>query len=138
MDFDTCLPMIPCFPGEFNQIILNIVINAAHAIADAIEGNSVGKGEIRVSTRNEGDWVGIYIQDTGGGVPEAIRSKIFDPFFTTKGVGKGTGQGLAIAHSSVVDKHGGKIRFETEIGKGTTFIIHLPLVQGQSKREKAA
>jgi two-component system, NtrC family, sensor kinase len=71
------------------------------------------------------------VSDTGGGIPEAIRSKIFDPFFTTKEVGKGTGQGLAIAHSVIVQKHRGTIHFESEMGKGTTFIIQLPLAEGK-------
>jgi signal transduction histidine kinase len=72
------------------------------------------------------DWAEIRIQDTGSGIPEKVQSRIFDPFFTTKAIGKGTGQGLAIAHSVVVDKHNGSIHFETEEGKGTTFIIRLP------------
>jgi len=82
-----------------------------------------GKGTITISTRCDGDWAEIRIRDTGTGIPERARERVFDPFFTTKGVGKGTGQGLAIAHSVVVDKHGGTITFETEAGKGTTFVI---------------
>jgi PAS domain S-box-containing protein len=126
-EFDPTLPMVPCLPGDLNQVILNIVINAAHAIADVVGDGSGQKGQIKVSTSQQGPWVEIRIQDTGGGIPKAIRSRVFDPFFTTKEVGKGTGQGLAISHSTVVDKHGGTIHFETEIGKGTTFIIQLPL-----------
>jgi len=80
-----------------------------------------------VRTRLDGDWIEISIGDTGTGIPEAARNKIFDPFFTTKEVGKGTGQGLAIAHSVIVKKHGGTLRFETECGKGTTFFIRLPI-----------
>jgi signal transduction histidine kinase len=124
-DFDTCLPHVSCMPGEFNQAILNIVVNAAHAIGDKLNGK--GKGVIAVKTRQKGDKVEIRISDTGTGIPESAREKIFEPFFTTKEVGKGTGQGLAIARSVVVDKHQGEITFETEMGQGTTFIIRLPL-----------
>jgi len=84
------------------------------------------KGEISVTTRWEDGWAYIRISDTGAGIPASIRDRIFDPFFTTKPVGRGTGQGLAIAHAIVVEKHGGRLRFETEVGKGTTFIIELP------------
>jgi signal transduction histidine kinase len=85
-----------------------------------------GKGKIKVETRNYRAWAEIRIQDTGSGIPDKIRARIFDPFFTTKEIGKGTGQGLAIARSVVVGKHGGTIHFESEEGKGTTFIIRLP------------
>ncbi|HEY8967056.1 MAG TPA: ATP-binding protein, partial [Candidatus Methylacidiphilales bacterium] len=130
--FDPALPLVPCRIGEINQVVLNLVVNAAHAIGDLaqIPGRLPnGKGTITISTRpsDDGDWAEVRIADTGGGIPEAIRGKIFDPFFTTKEVGKGTGQGLAIAHSVVVDKHGGAISFETELGQGTTFLIRLPL-----------
>jgi signal transduction histidine kinase len=123
-DFDATLPPVCCLPGEFNQVILNIIVNAAHAIADREQGN--GKGVIGVRTVRLGNTVEIRISDTGTGIPEAARGRVFDPFFTTKEVGKGTGQGLAIARSVVVDKHQGEISFETEMGKGTTFIIRLP------------
>jgi len=126
-DFSPDLPLVPCLPGEFNGVILNIIVNAAHAIADIVEDGSEEKGKITVSTHHDGDWVEIRISDTGMGIPEEIRSKIFDPFFTTKDVGKGTGQGLSISHNVVVEKHGGTINFETETGKGTTFIIRLPI-----------
>jgi len=126
-DFDSTLPLVPCIAGEFNQIILNIIVNAAHAIADVVGDGSEGKGKIKITTGRDGDSVVIRISDTGSGIPEAIHNRIFDPFFTTKDVGKGTGQGLAIAHSVIVDKHDGAIDFETEEGKGTTFIIQLPL-----------
>jgi signal transduction histidine kinase len=126
-EFDPNLPPVPCLPGEINQTVLNIVVNATHAIADALGEAGGGKGTITVSTRRDGDWAEIRIRDTGSGIPETARARIFDPFFTTKGVGKGTGQGLAIAHSVVVDKHGGTIHFETELGRGTTFVIRLPI-----------
>jgi signal transduction histidine kinase len=125
-NLDESLPPVPCLVGQFNQVVLNIIVNAAHAIADIVKGTGM-KGTITVSTRREGDSAEIRIADTGGGIPEAIRSKIFDPFFTTKEVGKGTGQGLAIARSVVVDKHGGTIAAESELGQGTTFVIRLPL-----------
>jgi signal transduction histidine kinase len=123
-DFDLSLPPVACLPGEFNQVILNIVVNAAHAIAEKEAGK--GKGVINVSTRSQGDKVEIRISDTGTGIPETARGRIFDPFFTTKEVGKGTGQGLAIARSVVVDKHQGEIFFETQTGQGTTIVIRLP------------
>lgn len=127
MDFDPELPLVPVLPGEFNQVILNIVINATHAIADVVGPGGERKGLITVGTRRIGEWVEVRIGDTGTGIPEAVRQRIFDPFFTTKKVGQGTGQGLAIAHSVVVRKHGGTIGFETETGRGTTFVIRLPL-----------
>ena len=126
-DFDPSLPLIPCLPGEFNQVILNLIINAAHAIDDANRKTGQEKGRIKIQTLNSPGWAEIRIQDTGSGIPEEIRSRVFDPFFTTKEIGKGTGQGLAIARSVVVDKHGGSIHFESKEGKGTTFIIRLPL-----------
>lgn len=126
-DFDPQLPLVPCFVGEFNQVILNLIINAAHAIGDTVEAGQQKKGRITVHTRQRGEWAEIRIGDTGTGIPEAVRSKIFDPFFTTKQVGQGTGQGLAISHQVIVEKHQGQLSFETEVGKGTTFIIRLPL-----------
>lgn len=119
------LPPVVCHGGDVNQAILNIIINAAHAIGDVVRGTE-NRGRIVVRTRAEGEHVAISITDTGGGIPEAIRDRIFDPFFTTKEVGRGTGQGLAIARSVVVEKHGGQLSFETEMGRGTTFLIRLP------------
>ena len=125
LDLDPELPSVPCFPGPLNQALLNIVVNAAHAISERkdLEG---GKGRITVSTRRDGDWVEIRIGDTGVGIPEAIRGRIFDPFFTTKEVGKGTGQGLAIAYNVVVKKHKGEIHVESDVGDGATFTLRLP------------
>ena len=120
------LPLIPCFLGEINQVVLNLLVNASHAISDVVKDTG-NLGKLEVRTRLDGDSVEISISDTGTGIPEAARGKIFDPFFTTKEVGKGTGQGLAIAHSVIVNKHGGTLRFETECGKGTTFFIRLPI-----------
>lgn len=135
-EFDPNLPLVQCLPGEINQTILNIVVNAAHAIGDAVRGTNGAKGTITVSTKHDGDYAEIRIRDTGTGIPEQARARVFDPFFTTKGVGKGTGQGLAIAHSVVVDKHAGTICFETESGKGTTFIIRLPLISPNPGKHK--
>jgi signal transduction histidine kinase len=120
------LPDVLCHPGEINQVVLNLVINAAHAIADKVKGTD-SRGLIRVTTHQDEGVAVIAIQDTGCGIPEAVRDRIFEPFFTTKEVGRGTGQGLAIARSVVVDKHGGTLRFETELGRGTTFTIRLPI-----------
>jgi PAS domain S-box-containing protein len=125
------LPPVICHVNEINQVVLNIVVNAAHAIGDAIAG-SEHKGVLTVKTRLSGEDVLISISDTGGGIPEHIRDHIFDPFFTTKEVGRGTGQGLAIAWTAVKDKHGGELSFETKVGHGTTFFIRLPI---QGKRQ---
>lgn len=126
-DFDPNLPVVPCLPGDLNQVFLNIIVNAAHAIADVVGDGASGKGTITVTTSADDEWVEVRISDTGTGIPEAIRQRIFDPFFTTKGVGKGTGQGLAISHSVVTEKHQGSIMVESETGRGSTFIIRLPL-----------
>jgi signal transduction histidine kinase len=125
-DFDAALPTVPCYRAEFNQVILNLIVNAAHAITDASAGNSSEKGTITISTRQSENRAEIRISDTGAGIPEHIRHRIFDLFFTTKEPGRGTGQGLAIAHSVIVDKHDGSIDIETEDGEGTTFVIQLP------------
>jgi signal transduction histidine kinase len=124
------IPLVNCYAGEINQVVLNLVVNAAHAIGDVVRSASEGmgdKGTIRVSTRVLGDQVEIAVSDSGNGIPPDVRSRIFDPFFTTKEVGRGTGQGLAIARNVIVDKHGGTLHFETETGKGTTFFIRLPI-----------
>ncbi len=121
------LPLVPCHSGEFNQVILNLVINAAHALAKGHGDGTHAKGKITVSTERDGAGVKISLHDNGTGIPEGIRSRVFDPFFTTKPVGQGTGQGLALAHNTIVRRHGGKIWFDTEVGKGTTFFIWLPL-----------
>jgi signal transduction histidine kinase/HAMP domain-containing protein len=120
------LPLVQCYLGEFNQVILNLLVNASHAISDVVK-DSGSFGKLTIRSRLDGDEVEISITDTGMGIPEAVRGKIFDPFFTTKEVGKGTGQGLAIARSVIVNKHGGTLRFETECGRGTTFFIRLPV-----------
>jgi len=126
-ELDANLPPVMCVPGELNQVILNLIVNAAHAIADAVAGKPGTKGMITVSTERDGDWVEIRVRDTGTGIPDEVQSSVFNPFFTTKGVGKGTGQGLAIAHTVIVQKHGGTISFDTAMGVGTTFKIRIPV-----------
>ena len=126
------VPLVTCHGGQINQVVLNLVVNAAHAIGDRVKGTH-DKGLITVRTCVDGEFAVIMIGDTGGGIPEAIRKRIFEPFFTTKEVGKGTGQGLSIAHS-VVKSHGGSLSFQTEMGKGTNFMIRLPI----NAQEKAA
>ena len=120
------LPTVVCHVNDINQVVLNIVVNAAHAIGDRLKGTD-GRGTITVATAHQGDQALISISDTGGGIPESIQSRIFDPFFTTKEVGRGTGQGLAIARAIVRDKHGGDLTFESTLGVGTTFLIRLPV-----------
>ena len=127
LTLDPELPGVPCFLGEFNQAVLNLVVNAAHAIGDVVKEHPGTKGVITVLTRRDGDHVEVRVSDTGTGIPEAVRPRIFEPFFTTKAVGKGTGQGLSLVYGNVVKKHGGTVRFESEVGKGTTFILRLPL-----------
>ncbi len=120
------LPTVPCLPGDINQVFLQLIVNAAQAIADKIKGTD-SKGQIIVSTGLLPDHVQIRISDNGDGIPEKIRERVFDPFVTTREVGSGTGQGLTVARSTVVDKHRGRIEFETQTGVGTTFIVTLPL-----------
>ena len=132
------LPPVLCHAGELNQVMLNLLINAAHAIAD-IGGGSDNMGVIRVSTRLDGDAVVISVGDTGGGIPENIRHRIFEPFFTTKEVGRGTGQGLAISHNIIVKRHGGAIDCDSQVGKGTVFRVRLPIDGRRDlSREQAA
>jgi two-component system NtrC family sensor kinase len=120
------IPLITCHGGQINQVVLNLVVNAAHAISDFI-GTNGGRGKIKVKTAVEGELVVISIADTGGGIPEAIRARIIDPFFTTKEVGRGTGQGLSIARNVIAKAHGGSLDFDTELGQGTTFYVRLPI-----------
>lgn len=131
------VPSVVCNLGDINQVFLNLLVNAAHAIGDAVNGTG-RRGLITVRTRQEEDRIAIEIRDTGGGIPENIRGRIFDPFFTTKEVGRGTGQGLAIARSIVVDKHGGSLSFETEVGRGTAFYVRLPVNPAAASQEAGA
>ncbi|MDW8464835.1 MAG: ATP-binding protein [Chloroherpetonaceae bacterium] len=113
------LPMIECYPAQLNQVFLNLIQNAVHAV----EGRPEPK--IHISTTLENGEIVVRISDNGPGIPEEIQSKIFDPFFTTKPVGKGTGLGLSICYS-IIQKHQGTITFETQKGVGTTFIVRIP------------
>ncbi len=122
------MPLVPCVVDEFNHAILNLVINAAHAIGDALKKSGEARGKITVRTRCEAAWAVVEVADTGTGMTPEVRQRIFEPFFTTKGAGKGTGQGLAIVQSIIVKSHHGMIDVQTEPGLGTTFILRLPLV----------
>jgi len=126
LQLDQELPPVPCLGGELNQVVLNLIVNASHAIADVV-GDSGDKGKISISTGCDSTHAVIRVQDSGTGIPEHARAKVFEPFFTTKEVGKGTGQGLAMAYNCVVKRHRGTIDFETVLGQGTTFVIRLPL-----------
>lgn len=125
-DLDPSLPKVWCAPAELNQVVLNMVVNASHAIADSIAAGKYDQGCIRIATRSVGGGVEIAISDDGNGIDPAIQEKIFNPFFTTKEPGKGTGQGLALAHSVIVDMHRGTLFVDSTVGEGTTFTIHLP------------
>lgn len=126
-EFAPDLLPVPCLRNEFSQVVLNLVVNAAHAIGDANKALGREKGHIRVSAKQLDGVFELRVQDDGNGIPNNIRDKIFEPFFTTKAVGKGTGQGLAIVYSAVVDKHQGDVQCESEPGHGTTFIVRLPM-----------
>lgn len=127
-EYNLYLPLISCIPGDLRQAVLNIIMNAVHAIADVVGDGPKIKGKITIGVGLVNNWVEIRISDTGTGIPAEIRPRIFEPFFTTKKIGRGTGQGLPIVHSIITDKHGGTIHYETEMGKGTTFILRLPVV----------
>ncbi len=126
-DLDPRLPAVPCCLNEINQAILNLIVNAADAITEAAAAGRSRKGTIWVATRQVQDSVEIQIKDDGTGIPELIQSRIFDPFFTTKPAGQGTGQGLAIVHDVIVNRHGGSVSFASTPGHGSTFIIRLPV-----------
>lgn len=126
LELDADLPPVPCIAGEVNQVVLNLIVNASHAIADVV-GSSGDKGTITISTSSDDTHAEIRVSDTGTGIPERARAKVFEPFFTTKEVGRGTGQGLSMAYNCIVKRHKGTISFETELGVGTTFIVRLPL-----------
>lgn len=127
------LPPVTCHICNISQVFLNLIVNAAHAVEDAV-GETGKRGLIRVESRLEGDTALICFGDNGCGIPKSIQERIFDPFFTTKGIGRGSGQGLAIAHAVIVDKHGGSIDLESETGVGTVFRIRLP-VKGRAVSE---
>jgi two-component system, NtrC family, sensor kinase len=119
------LPEIECYPGLLNQVFLNLVVNASQAIE--------GEGTVTVRTKHDGDWVDIWITDTGSGIPPEVRSKIFSAGFSTKPIGEGTGLGLTITREIVEDTHGGTIDFETEMGVGTTFHVRIPVQQPRTQ-----
>jgi two-component system, NtrC family, sensor kinase len=122
------IPTVQCHVADLNQVFLNLIVNAGHAIADTGAGKEQPKGKITIRTRRDGEeYVAIEIADTGTGIPHGIRDKVFEPFFTTKGVGRGTGQGLAISRNIVVDRHAGSLSFDSREGTGTTFLIRLPI-----------
>lgn len=129
LNLDPNIPQIQCVPGEINQAILAVLLNAAQAIEDFIGDQATDKkGTISISTHRDGDEVEIRIGDTGTGIPEDIQPHVFEPFFTTRDVGQGSGQGLTMAYSIIVEGHDGSVNFETEEGKGTTFFIRLPIL----------
>jgi len=128
------LPEVTCVPDDMHQVLLNLIVNAAHAIGDARKDGS--KGLIRISTGRDGDLAVISVEDDGCGIPEKNKARIFDAFFTTKEPGRGTGQGLAIVHALVVERHKGSISIESTVGKGTTFAVRLP-IQGAAERRAA-
>jgi two-component system NtrC family sensor kinase len=126
-DLDPTLPLVPCIAGEISQVLLNLIVNAADAIEEVLFGRKETKGIIRISTRLIGGCAEVRVSDTGTGITPEVRARMFDLFFTTKPVGKGTGQGLALAYVTVVNKHHGTIDCETEAGAGTTFVVRLPM-----------
>jgi PAS domain S-box-containing protein len=133
------LPPVECHQGAMNQVFLNLLVNAAHAIEDRqkLDGGSV-KGQVTIATRVEGAQAVVAITDTGSGIPERIQGRIFDPFFTTKEVGRGSGQGLPISRAIVVEKHGGSLDFTTRPGEGTTFLVRLPLTRARAPSPEQA
>jgi PAS domain S-box-containing protein len=133
LELDPNLPAVPCVAGEVNQVILNLIVNASHAIADVV-GSTGEKGRIGISASSDETHAEIRISDSGTGIPEAARAKVFEPFFTTKEVGRGTGQGLSMAYNCIVKRHHGAISFETELSVGTTFIIRLPLLAARGSQ----
>jgi PAS domain S-box-containing protein len=132
LEFDPQLGQVECLAGEFNQVILNLVVNAAHAIGAALQKRPGAKGRITIRTRRVDDSAVVEVQDTGTGIAPEHRERLFEPFFTTKEVGKGTGQGLALAYTTIVEKHQGSIDVDTAVGKGTTFTVRIPLRSAQA------
>jgi PAS domain S-box-containing protein len=118
------LPRVWCHPGDINQVLVNLVVNAAHAIAD---NGTQARGLITVHSYVDGSDAVIQITDTGCGIEPDVATRVFEPFFTTKEVGRGTGQGLSLAYALVTKRHGGTIRFASTPGAGTTFTVRLPI-----------
>jgi signal transduction histidine kinase len=136
MDLEKDLPLVTCHIGDVNQAVLNIIVNAAHAIGDVVKGTDE-RGLLVIKTWRDGGDALIAIRDSGSGIPDAIQDRIFDPFFTTKPVGQGTGQGLSISRSVIVEKHGGQLSFMSDLGAGTTFLIRLP-IRGTTHEERSS
>ena len=132
LELDDSLPLVPCNIGEINQVVLNLIVNGAHAIRDRFENGQKGTLIVKSQFYKDAKCVIVSIVDNGGGIPEKVRTRIFEPFFTTKEVGVGTGQGLAIAHSVIVKSHNGQLWFDTKDGHGTVFYIKLPMEQDTS------
>lgn len=126
-DFDPELPPLTCLAGELSEAILNLIVNAAQAIRDAVRQGTIRRGTIAIRARRKPPWAEIRVEDNGTGMAPEICGKVFEPFFTTRDVGEGMGQGLTVAHAIVVHQHAGAITFDTQPGQGTTFIVHLPL-----------
>ncbi|MDZ4176566.1 MAG: ATP-binding protein, partial [Hydrogenophaga sp.] len=126
--FDPALPAVPCFRDQISQVVLNLIVNASHAIGDMMLNDPGNKGRIEISTRVVGEFAEIRVADTGGGIPEAIQRSVFDPFFTTKPVGKGTGLGLSISYG-IVEQHGGRLSARNAEGGGAEFVLELPKAQ---------
>ena len=118
LDYDPALPLLNCYPQKLNQVFMNLLVNAAHAIE--------GHGTIRIKTFSENGDIVVCVSDTGKGIAPENLTRIFEPFFTTKEVGKGTGLGLSISYD-IIKKHGGTINVESKLGAGTTFTVRLPL-----------
>jgi signal transduction histidine kinase len=135
---DPALPLVACVAGEVSQVLLNLVVNAADAITEAQAGHAGAKGVITITTRVIDGSAEVRVSDSGTGIPPEVRGRIFDPFFTTKDVGRGSGQGLALAYATVVQKHHGTIDFETAVGVGTTFIVRLPIASPHERASDAA
>jgi PAS domain S-box-containing protein len=134
LDLDSSARFLSCIPGEFNQVLLNLLVNASHAVSEKYKGLDGEKGTITIKTRRDGDWFELSVTDTGCGIQEQNLHRIFDPFFTTKEVGKGTGQGLAFCHDIVVKKHSGTITATSKPGEGATFTLRFPLL-GEEKEQ---
>jgi signal transduction histidine kinase len=126
-DYQPNLPRLECYADEMNQVFLNLIVNATHAIREASKKQARERGKLTIRTRQIDNDVQIEIQDNGTGIPLPVCARVFDPFFTTKQAGEGTGQGLTICHNIVVQKHHGNIWFDTELDRGTTFFIRIPI-----------
>jgi two-component system, NtrC family, sensor kinase len=135
-NLDPDLPMVMCCIDDLNQVFINLLVNAAHAVGDVVGARGTQKGIIRVATRPDDGSVAIVISDTGAGIPEEVQKRMFEPFFTTKGHDKGTGQGLLYVKTIVVDKHHGTLTWDTKPGLGTTFTVRIPIEHKPRKTDE--